>query len=70
MSISVLSDFNSRPHTLVNLVCTWFLANLHSSKLDWHRIIYENTPNPSPDNVYLARLCEKFINYAEIKLIT
>ncbi len=40
------------------------------SELDWTRIIFENTPNTSPDNVYLKRLCEEFINYAEIKLIT
>ena len=43
---------------------------LKSSKVDWTRIIFENTPNISCDNVYLKRLCEEFINYAEIKLIT
>eukprot|EP01084_Bolivina_argentea_P043175 79558_1 len=45
-------------------------VTLKSSQLDWHRIIFDNTPNTSADNVYLKRLCQEFINYAEIKLIT
>eukprot|EP01084_Bolivina_argentea_P157332 274182_1 len=44
-------------------------VKLLSNDIDWTQIIFLNTQNASPENVYLKRLCEEFINYAEIKLI-